>query len=261
MASCRSTSTPLRIHLNGVSNIVQTMLPKRLKRVLLLNCNPQPCPMVVGGSSLEHYAILVDDGYDDDFFPETKVSVVSRDGAVDPKGHYFVPHWSNSTHDESTETVDCDSSDDDDDTQTTSNGVSDVTGAFPKMESGILLFEPPSLDDENVYITTVKGVDPRSEEILSSKRNVHGLDSNALFGPEVDSETEEETSSSSGSSTADDFVETKELLSFEGGERRRSIRFLDEVEGRQLTTVHLVPWTEHDDANWIPRPVRCRIEL
>lgn len=41
----------------------------------------------------------------------------------------------------------------------------------------------------------------------------------------------------------------------------RSIRFADEVEGQELETVHTVPWSEHDDETWIPRQVRCRVEL
>jgi hypothetical protein len=209
--------------------------------VLLLNCNALPNTTIAGGSGLEHYAMLDDDVYDDDVFPKAKTSVVANDVALDRKGQYFVPQWTNSPG-ESSETVDCNSSDDDDGTK-----------------SGNILFEPQTVDDEHIYISTVKAVDPR--EILSVKRLVHGLDSNAAFAMEVDSETEEETSSSSGSSTAEDFVGAKELLSLEDCGRRRSIRFLDEIEGQQLTTIHFVPWAEHDDVNWIPRPVRCRIEL
>jgi hypothetical protein len=42
----------------------------------------------------------------------------------------------------------------------------------------------------------------------------------------------------------------------------RSIRFADEVDGCELEIIHLVPWSEHDkDEKWLPRRVRCRVEL
>jgi hypothetical protein len=42
----------------------------------------------------------------------------------------------------------------------------------------------------------------------------------------------------------------------------RSIRFADEVDGYELEIIHLVPWSEHDkDEKWLPRRVRCRVEL
>lgn len=43
--------------------------------------------------------------------------------------------------------------------------------------------------------------------------------------------------------------------------RSRSIRFSDEKEGTNLATIHLIPWTEDDDANWLPRLEKCRMEL
>jgi hypothetical protein len=42
----------------------------------------------------------------------------------------------------------------------------------------------------------------------------------------------------------------------------RSIRFADEVDGCELEIIHLVPWSEQDkDEKWLPRRVRCRVEL
>jgi hypothetical protein len=43
--------------------------------------------------------------------------------------------------------------------------------------------------------------------------------------------------------------------------RPRSIRFSDEKEGTTLATIHLIPWTDDDDANWLPRLEKCRMEL
>lgn len=43
--------------------------------------------------------------------------------------------------------------------------------------------------------------------------------------------------------------------------RQRSIRFSDEKEGQSLTTIHLIPWTEDDDASWLPRLEKCRMEV
>ena len=214
--------------------------------------------MIVGSSSWEQYTILEDDGEDYDAYREAKSPQSSKDIVVDLNGHYFVPQWTDLNYDESSKTLDCDSSDDDEDAFLANRNASNRIGAFPGMEQCNITFEPPSLEGEHHYINTVNDV---RAEFLIPKQFVRVSDSNTVFPAGVHSETDEETSSSSGSSTAEDSVGIRDSRAELQDERRRSIRFMDEIEGQQLTTIHFVPWTEHDDANWIPRPVRCRIEL
>ena len=80
-----------------------------------------------------------------------------------------------------------------------------------------------------------------------------------------DSETEEDSSVSSipelGVLNSSNDSSSFNNESCNNNKQRRSIRFSDEVLGQSLTTIHLIPWSEHDDPEWIPRPVRCRIEL
>lgn len=61
--------------------------------------------------------------------------------------------------------------------------------------------------------------------------------------------------------TGESETEEESMASSSDLKSRRSIRFADEVQGQILETIHSVPWSEHDDDNWMPRRVRCRVEL
>jgi hypothetical protein len=58
-----------------------------------------------------------------------------------------------------------------------------------------------------------------------------------------------------------DVIYAPEIFRESSVRRPRSIRFSDEKEGTTLATIHLIPWTEDDDANWLPRLEKSRMEL
>jgi hypothetical protein len=272
MTSCLNLAVPQLPRRNGKTSKVMMLLPQRWKRLNFPKRNfvASSNAAIQSSFSVEQYAVLDDyDDDDDDVYIET-ANHRARNysiGAIDP---YFVAQWSNRMITDPTESVyvseDDDDNDDDDDAtddeireemslvpRRTKPSLDDLRGAFPRIENVSSTLDPPSRCEPEIEISAENG----------NLSDVGKIDTKTSAGVESDSETEEETSSSSSCGNNEDHDSmTKDLLINETDyEKRRSIRFSDEIEGQELTTIHLVPWTEHDDANWIPRPVRCRIEL
>lgn len=228
-------------------------------------------------TSFDQYFMLEDDGYEEGVGLYTPTNEFHID---DSKDMLFIPQWSKTMIEPPSETSKdkCSISSSDDEygessvesvahsaalTSTRTISFDEVMGAFPKSVASdtITMFENPSISMDDIEeMCGVSFLRPGDHNRRKKYRTV--AKKVAVRRRMSDSETDED--SSSLSSIPDDVVVNDNDTSFvkaKNTKERRSIRFSDEVRGQSLTTIHLVPWSEHEDPEWIPRPVRCRIEL
>jgi hypothetical protein len=229
-------------------------------------------------SSFEQYVMLEDDGYEEISLAYKLTDVFPID---DIKDIMFIPQWSRTMVEPQPETslpVDTCSGTSSSDTDANVDNkdvghlshkptLDEMIGAFPHSSEipcdTTTSLDPPSIIEEDIEeicgVSFLRPGDRNRRKIYRSR-----ILKRISTGRAVDSETDEDSSSLS-SSPDDDCVRTSEShwtkQATSNNKQRRSIRFSDEVLGQSLTTIHIVPWSEHDDANWIPRPVKCRIEL
>ena len=241
-------------------------------------------------SSFEQYVMLEDDGYEEGTPAYKLTDAFPID---DIKDIMFIPQWSRTMVEPQPETTldtcsvssssdndDTDDSDDSDDTAANVNNkdvghsthkptLDELIGTFPHSSETpcdtTTTLDPPSIIEEDIEaicgVSFLRPGDRNRRKIYRSR-----ILKRISTGRAIDSETEEDSSSLSSnpddecvSNKTSESHRTKQAIS--NNKQRRSIRFSDEVLGQSLTTIHIVPWSEHDDANWIPRPVKCRIEL
>jgi hypothetical protein len=167
-------------------------------------------------------------------------------------------------------------------TTTTSTDVDAVSWSEFSVDGGATFFPrrplaPPSetesdTDEESETAAFVELKIP-APEMKESDSNEEGDTTTSVelkvLAPETgDSKSEEESMATicmelkiPAPETGDSETEEESMESSSELKPRRSIRFADEVEGQQLETIRAVPWSEHDDEKWIPRQVRCRVEL
>jgi hypothetical protein len=219
--------------------------------------------------SYDQYVMLEDDGYEEGASSNKSTNEFHVDESQDI---LFIPQWSTTMMEPQFETtkdlssIDC--SDDGLDEIAANAGTvmhnsefDDLIGAFPKptevVSDAMTMFENPStsMDDieEVCGITFLRPGD-------NNKRKKYRTGVKKSIAPKHVSDSETEEDSSSMSSITEE-VAPNNSDDGKNNKQRRSIRFSDEVLGQSLTTIHLVPWSEHEDPEWIPRPVRCRIEL
>ena len=234
--------------------------------------------------------VMLDDDDDDDHVegaeantPTNQFPIVSKQDIL------FIPQWSktmvepqsnttkdvciiSSSDDELGEGTDSDESFFNTDAATLTHQPTrdEKNGAFPnssdRQSEAMTTFDPPPMNAESVEdlcgVSFLRPGDnnrrkkyrPRAQKIVAQQK-VHVSDS----------DTEEDSSMSSvpegGVLNSSNGTSSVEEENCNKNKQRRSIRFSDEVSGQSLATIHLIPWSEHEDPEWIPRPVRCRIEL
>lgn len=234
--------------------------------------------------SFEQYLMLEDDDDEEDGVSAYNTAIDEFDFEdTGDHGANFIPQWSTTTMIDSQLEASNDlctgsfgSSDDDTDesdvnpsTVIQTTVLDESIGAFPKSSElkshTVPTLESPSINMDDIEeicgITFLRPGDKNKRKKYRTR--VEKIPATKHVS---DSETEEDTSSTSstpeegGLNSSNDTLSTKVELG-KKDRQRRSIRFSDEVVGQSLTTVHFVPWSEHEDPEWIPRPVKCRIEL
>ncbi len=228
-------------------------------------------------SSFEQYVMLEDDGYEG-AVAYKPTGAFPIDDMQDIK---FIPQWSRTMVIPQPETArdtcsvstssDTDSNVDNRDVgrSTYKPTLNEFIGPFDhsseKPYDTMTTLDPPSIIVEDIEeICGVSFLRPGDRNRRKKYRS--RIMKRISTGQAVDSETEEDSSSLSSipdecvSNESSESKWTKQATT-SNNKQRRSIRFSDEVLGQSLTTIHIVPWSEHDDANWIPRPVKCRIEV
>jgi hypothetical protein len=292
MTSCLNITVSQRNE--GEFDLKRMPLPNRwkpLQRLSRSRNNSISNTMNTGSSKLKHYTLMYDDyGDDDDDSDEVVIHQSTTKWSIESVDNVFVPQWTtNGSMMNAPKGTDDDySSDDDDDeedederdfnlpnshecnTTSVTNPSQDnsprheLMGAFPSQydtihdistTSDISQFVGLREAEEKcgVYILRHDDDDIDTDIYENENSKNHSKYTKSMS----DSETEEDTSSSSSTRS---FPLSTSFHS-DDDTKHRTIRFSDEIAGQSLTTIHLVPWSVHDDMNWIPRPVRCRIEL
>jgi hypothetical protein len=271
----------------------KSALPRRWKRLQIRRKNRNVVmtnagTIANGASNIDQYRMLDDSEYEEEqksenFLPTQQCVVINQD-------MMSIPQWTPLTtqrNSVTTNDIGCSSDDDDivsfcedekvcDDTsmgstepitQNSRPTMGDLIGAFPNYSSRV---SERSNDLTPLSIDAGDTNDASCVHILLLGENhleIHCTDANESSSTAnvSDSETEED-SSLSMSSMPEDGANDKSMSHTKDNDdnhkkERRSIRFCDEIVGQSLATVHFVPWSEHADPDWIPRPVRCRIEL
>ena len=225
-------------------------------------------------SSFDQYVMLEDDGYEESVGAYHENHEFEIDTSDDTK---FIPQWSATMIEPQFEATKDSCSSDSSDDSTDENGPDTTNsmhqkvfderiGAFPITSEVVTdgTTNPPMSMDDVEEICGITFLRPGS----NNRRKIYRTGGKKITETRQasDSETDEDSSSTSsiqddkGLITGNDTPST-EVENGRNVDQRRSIRFSDEVLGQSLATIHFVPWSEHEDPEWIPRPVRCRIEL
>ena len=224
-------------------------------------------------SSFVKYVMLEDDGYEEGFSPHNPTC--SDFGVEVNHDLPFIPQWSRTMIEPQCENARdlCIIGNGDDGTDMS------VVDTLKHISSFVKLIDsfPGTLTGESALLEILSMNMDEVEEICgisflrpgeNNKRKKYRIGEIKITATRHVSDSETEEDSSSMSSDPEIFcLDDNNSTSTIKAERnknikeRRSIRFSDEVFGQSLATIHFVPWSEHDDPEWIPRQVRCRIEL
>jgi len=98
-----------------------------------------------------------------------------------------------------------------------------------------------------------------SKLALPSKTSSHSDDASTVEATSVELDISALNNDNNSTNNKDDDKESQQQSS---SVHDRSIRFADEVEGMELENVHILPEKEYENREtWLPRHVRCRVEI